>query len=261
MHPILFHLGSLAIHSYGVMLMLGFLAGIWLSSRQARKLGLSRDLPIDLSVWVLLCSILLARLTFMALNWGNYASRLLDVFQIWKEGGLSFHGGLLGGMIAVLLFSWRNRLSFWLLADMLSPGLALGYAIARLGCFLNGCCYGAPTQLPWGVVFPAITTEPSHPTQIYAALGSLVICFLLLRVQSRPKAQGQLFLLYLMLYSVLRFALEVFRRGASAQEMFAGMTQAQVASLVLFALAALGFSRLARGGVREEPVSTKFGVD
>lgn len=249
MHPVLFRLGSLAIHSYGVMLMLGFLAGIWLSSRQARKLGLRRDLPVDLSVWVLLCSILLARLTYVALNWGDYVSRPLDILQVWKEGGLSFHGGLLGGVLAVLLFSRRARISFWLLADMLSPGLALGYAIARVGCFLNGCCYGAPTSLPWGIVFPGITTEPSHPTQLYAALGSFLICLLLLRLQPRLRAQGQLFLLYLMLYSVLRLIMEIFRRGASAQELFAGVTQAQAVSLALFALAALGFSWLARRGV------------
>jgi phosphatidylglycerol:prolipoprotein diacylglycerol transferase len=250
LHPVLFHLGSLAIHSYGVMLMLGFLAGIWLSSRQARKLGLPSDLPVDLSVWLLLSSVLLARLTYAALNWGDYASRPLDILQVWKEGGLSFHGGLLGGVLAVLLFSRRARISFWLLADMLSPGLALGYAIARVGCFLNGCCYGAPTCLPWGVVFPGLTTEPAHPTQLYASLGSLLICLLLLRLQSRLRAQGQLFLLYLMLYSVLRLIMEIFRRGASAQELFTGVTQAQAASLALFALAALGFPWLARRGVR-----------
>lgn len=260
MHPVLFHIGPQAVHSYGVMLMLGFLAGLWLSRRQARRVGLSPDLPIDLGVWVLIASIVMARVTYVALNWADYATRPSEILRIWQEGGLSFHGGLLGGVLAVLIYGWRARTSFWLLADMLSPGLALGYGLARFGCFLNGCCYGAPTHLPWGVVFPGITTEPSHPTQIYAALGSFVICALLLRLQPRLRAQGQLFLLYLMLYAVLRLVVEIFRRGASAQEVFHGVTQAQVVSLALFAVAAFAFPRLARTGVRYQRSPTGPGA-
>jgi len=260
LHPVLFHIGPQAVRGYGVMLMLGFLAGIWLSSRQASRLGLRSDLPIDLGVWVLVASIIMARLTYAALNWSDYATRPVAVIRIWEEGGLSFHGGLLGGVLAVAFYAWRARLSFWRLADMLAPGLALGYGIARFGCLLNGCCYGRPTSLPWGIVFPGITTEPSHPTQIYAAVGSFALCAVLLRIQTRLRVQGQLFLLYLMLYAVLRAIVEVFRRGISARELCCGFTQAQVASLAIFAAAALAFLWRARRGFHRGPAPGERGA-
>ena len=251
MHSTLFTIGPLQIHSYGTMLMLGFLAGILLSRREARRLGLSPDLPLDLGVWVLIAAIVFARGLFVAMNWSDYAPRPLEVIYLWREGGLSFHGGLLGGVIATLLFARARRLPFWTLADMLTPGLALGYGIARFGCFLNGCCYGSPTSLPWGVRFPVypdsqITTEPSHPTQIYSALGSFLILAILLRVRGRLAVRGQLFLLYLMLYAFLRAGVEVFRRGYTASTLVDGITQAQLASAVILVAAAIGFAVLNR---------------
>jgi phosphatidylglycerol---prolipoprotein diacylglyceryl transferase len=255
--PILFHLGPVQVHSYGVMLMLGFLAGIALSQRQARRMGLSPDLPIDLGVWILVFAIVLSRLVFVALNWSESSHRLLDIVGIWREGGLSFHGGLLGGILATLLYGRLHKLSFWVMADLLSPGLALGYALARIGCFLNGCCYGETTTLPWGVVFPGITTDPCHPTQLYSSLGSLIILALLLRVQPRLKARGQLFATYLILYTILRGIVEIFRSGATGQVVFGPITQAQVASVIILALALYLYSWLGRKGERVAPPSTR----
>lgn len=260
MLPTLFRIGPLEIHSYGTLLMVGFVAGMLLSRRQARRLGLSPDLPLDLGVWVLVAGVVFSRGVFVLLNWRQYAANPAEALYIWRQGGLSFHGGLLGGVVAGILFSRRRRVSFWVLGDMLAPGIALGYAIARLGCLLNGCCYGAPTSLPWGITFPLSLHphQPVHPTQIYAALGSLAIMGVLLWARSRMAAGGQLFLLYLMLYSLLRSSVEVFRRNASAQPFMEGsvVTQAQVASLVIFTAALLGFIWLGRigrnaGGGRE----------
>lgn len=246
MHPTLFHLGPVQVHSYGTLLMVGFLAGILLSRREARRRQLSPDLPLDLGVWVLLASVAGARLIFAALNWNDFASRPVEVFFVWKEGGLSFHGGLLGGIVAALLFCRRHGLSFWVVADMLSPGLALGYALARIGCFLNGCCYGGPTDLPWGVQFPRwpdspLLTPPSHPAQLYASLGSLLILEVLMSIRSRLRQPGQLFLTYLILYAILRTGVEVFRKGFSAQVLVDGMTEAQVlsAGIIVIAVALL----------------------
>jgi phosphatidylglycerol:prolipoprotein diacylglycerol transferase len=245
-HPTLIRIGPVEIHSYGTLLMLGFVSGILLSRREARRLGVSPDLPLDLGVWVLIASVVFARALFVAMNWPDFSARPIEVLYVWREGGLSFHGGLLGGVLAALAFARRNKLSFWLVADMVTPGLALGYGIARFGCFLNGCCYGAPTDLPWGICFPyypdsQVTTEPSHPTQIYSALGSFLILALLLLVRTRLPARGQLFLLYLMLYAPLRTLIEILRKGYTAQVLFDGITQAQAASAIIFLGALVGF--------------------
>jgi phosphatidylglycerol:prolipoprotein diacylglycerol transferase len=156
-------------------------------------------------------------------------------------------------VLAGVLFSWRRGLSFWTVADMVAPGIALGYGIARFGCLLNGCCYGVPTERPWGMEFPLypdslVTTGPSHPTQIYAALGSFVILAVLLWARSRLTVPGQLFILYLMLYSVLRSGIEVLRKGATAQQAIDGLTQAQVASAIIFIAGLLAFIWLGRTG-------------
>jgi phosphatidylglycerol:prolipoprotein diacylglycerol transferase len=246
MYPTLFEIGPVTIRSYGTLLMVGFVAAILLSRRQARRLGLSPELPLDLGLWVLVLALISARLAYAALNWADFAGHPVDVLCVWREGGLSYHGGLLGGLLAGVLFAWRHRISFWMLADMAAPGIALGYAIARLGCLLNGCCYGVRTSLPWGIRFliwpdSQVTTEPSHPTQIYASLGSLLILVVLLKLQPRLRARGQLFLLYLMLYAPMRAAVEVLRKGVSAQILFDGLTQAQFASAVIFVLSVVGF--------------------
>jgi phosphatidylglycerol:prolipoprotein diacylglycerol transferase len=226
------------------MLMLGFVAGILLSRREARRLGLSPDLPLDLGIWVLVAAVASARGLFVALNWADFAPRPLEVLYVWREGGLSFHGGLLGGVLAALVFARTRRMSFWTIADVVTPGLALGYGIARFGCFLNGCCYGAPTDLPWGVRFPTATLpmEPRHPTQIYSAIGSFAILGVLLAVRRRLVVPGQLFLVYLMLYSPMRAAVEILRKGYTATVLFDGVTEAQVASAIIFVAAAIGFA-------------------
>jgi phosphatidylglycerol:prolipoprotein diacylglycerol transferase len=254
--PTLFRIGPVDVHSYGTLLMVGFLSAILLSRRQARRMGLSADLPLDLGVWVLVAAVVSARAMFVALNWDYYSPRLPEVVYIWRQSGLSFHGGLLGGVLAGLLFSWRRQLSFWTIADMVSPGIALGYAIARIGCLLNGCCYGVETErawVSWGMRFPLypdsmVTTAPSHPTQIYAALGSLAILAVLLWARSRLTVPGQLFLLYLMLYSVVRSAIEVLRSGPTAKIAIGGVTQAQVASAIIFIAGLLAFIWLGRTG-------------
>jgi len=255
--PTLFHIGPVAVRSYGTLLMLGFVAGILLARREAKRLGLSAELAIDLGLWVLVGGLLGARALFVALKWSDFAARPVQALYLWQEGGLSYHGGLLGGVAAGLLLARRCRISFWSLADMAAPSIALSYGITRFGCFLNGCCYGAPTTLPWGVRFPLfldsrITTEPSHPTQIYAALGSFVILALLMKARPRLPARGQLFLLYLALYSALRAAVEVLRKGYTAQVFLDGLTQAQVASAAILVGAIFGFIHLGRGG-RNQP--------
>ena len=255
MLPTVFRIGPVAVHGYGLMLMLGFLAGILLVSRQAKRLGLAPELAVDLGLWTLIGGVLGARAAFVALNWGDFSARPLEGLYVWQVGGLSFHGGLAGGAVAALLLAWRRKLSFWTLGDVGAPGIALGYGIARFGCLLNGCCYGGPTSLPWGLRFPlypdsGITTEPSHPTQVYAALGSFLILGVLLWARSRLSTRGQLFLLYVALYAVMRGAVEVLRRGYTARALADGITQAQAASAVMLVAAVVGAIWLGRRGRR-----------
>jgi len=222
--PTLFRIGPVEVHGYGTLLMVGFVAGILLARREARRMRLSPDLPIDLGVWVLVAGVLFARGVFVAVNWRDYAPYPAEALYVWRQGGLSFHGALLGGVLAAILFARRRDISFWTLGDMVAPSIALGYGIARFGCLLNGCCYGVPTSLPWGISFPQyhFPNQPLHPTQIYAALASFIIMGLLLCARRRLGVPGQLFLLYLMLYSLARSGVEVLRRGASATPIVSG---------------------------------------
>jgi len=253
MHPSLFRLGPIEIYSYGVMLMAAFIAAILWAGREAKRRGLQPSQIIDLSLWILLLGLLLARLFFILLNLEYYLSQPLSSLFFWQGRlgiqGLSFHGGLAGAILGLLLYSRRAKIPWLTLADICAPAAALGYGIGRLGCFLNGCCYGSPTDLPWGVRFlispqSSLLTPPSHPTQIYSALASWAIFALLLWLRDRLRAPGQLFFAYLGLYSGARFLIEFLRRSFSAEIAVDSLTYAQVASMLILALSILLFARL-----------------
>ncbi len=187
-HPVLFKLGPFTLRSYGVMVALGVLAAMFWTRLEFRRRKLPNDLLYDLVVAAIALGVIGARLMYVALNWQSYRTNLVAIPMIWADGGLSFHGAIAGGILAGLWLSRRYKVPFWRIADAAAPGLALGHAIGRIGCFLNGCCYGLPTRMPWGVRFhnPAlgIDTLPSHPTQLYEAAG-LLILFVLLALYSR----------------------------------------------------------------------------
>jgi phosphatidylglycerol:prolipoprotein diacylglycerol transferase len=254
MHPELFRLGPLVIRSYALLVTLGFLAGLAWMVRSGRRAGLDPGLISDLAVWAALGGIAGARAVFIALD---PASGLLDFFKLW-EGGLSFHGALLGGGVAFWLFARRAKQSFLCLADLAAPGVALGQAIGRVGCFLNGCCYGAPTTLPWGVRFidlgTGARTPPSHPVQLYEAAGNLVIFGLLSRFAAAPRRRGFIFFLYLALYGLLRAWMEVYRAGYTSERALGPITAGQLVSLGMIGTAVLWFivsrGKPARGGLR-----------
>jgi phosphatidylglycerol:prolipoprotein diacylglycerol transferase len=253
MHPILFHIGAIPIYSFGLMVTIGFAAGIALAYRLAKASGLPAEGILDAAAWLLISAIAGARLLFVLLNWSQFSGHWLEAFKTWR-GGMSFHGGLVGALLAGGIFAWRRRLPFWALADAVAPGLALGYAIGRIGCFLNGCCYGGPTHLPWGVVFQDADhgglTPPSHPVQLYATLINLGICALLVRLYRRKRFTGQVLVSYLVLYSLYRFGVEFLRKGVTAQVMVLGLTQAQVASLGVILLGCVALAWLSRRHVR-----------
>ncbi|MCS7265584.1 MAG: prolipoprotein diacylglyceryl transferase [Armatimonadetes bacterium] len=240
MHPILFKLGPITIRSYGVMVALGILAGlIWLRREFNRK-KLPEDLLYDLMVASIALGVVGARILYVALNWHTYKTNLLTILMIWADGGLSFHGAVGGGILAGLWLTRRYKVSFWKVADAVAPALAIGHFFGRIGCFLNGCCYGVPTNMPWGFKFfnPAlgVDTLPSHPTQLYEAFGLLVLFFLLAKLSKQPPYEGAVFIWWVIFYSVLRFVVEYWRAGVTA-DVVNGLTEAQWLSLFLFSIA------------------------
>ena len=234
MHPVIVRIGPITVFSYGLMLALAFGLAVFWASRQAVKRGIRVQTVLDLSLWMLIFGLAGGRLLFVLLNRSAFPT-WLDAIRTW-EGGLSFHGGLLGAVGALVVFARRRALDTWELMDLLSPAAALGYAVARIGCFLNGCCYGTPTNLPWGVTFPGVQNAVHvHPTQIYASAANLVLFAVLAAVLKADPPKGVVFSLYLALYSVYRFLIEFLRKGATARVLAFGLTEAQFASAVLFA--------------------------
>jgi phosphatidylglycerol:prolipoprotein diacylglycerol transferase len=235
MLPRLFEIGPFTLYSFGLMVILGFGAAVWLAVRLARERGLDGDALLDSAMVILFASIIGARLLFVLLNWGEYSRQMLEVAAIWR-GGMSFHGGVIAGVLAGVLFLLRRRQPVAAMADAAAPALALGYAIGRVGCFLNGCCYGAPTQLPWGVHFPG--GDPGvhyHPAQLYATALNLILAGALLHAYRRPHRAGQIMALWVVGYSAYRFGIEALRKGVTAEVFALGLTEAQVFSLLTLA--------------------------
>jgi phosphatidylglycerol:prolipoprotein diacylglycerol transferase len=239
---------SITLHSYGLLLVLGFFVSTWLACLEAKRRGYDPNIILDAAMPLLLVSIALCRVLYFVVypdQWRGFGQFL----QIWN-GGLSFHGSIIGALGTLAYFSWARKIPFGTLCDCVSPGMFLGYAVGRVGCFLNGCCYGHPTDSIFGVVFPsegnrAILTPPSHPAQLYStALGLLIFGFLW-SVRTRPafnRFPGQLAIVMLGFYAIERFIMEIFRSGATAPTAFGleWITAAQLASVVgLFVLGAI----------------------
>ncbi|MGI6385111.1 MAG: prolipoprotein diacylglyceryl transferase [bacterium] len=228
MRPILVDLGIFALPSYGFMLALGvIIASAW-CSRRAVAAGLNAERMIDLVSVIMIAALVGARVGYVTLNWSYYVSNFWEALRIW-EGGLSFHGGLIAGILAAAVYL-RSKVYFLQYGDLLAPGTALGYAITRIGCFLNGCCYGKATDMPWHI---HLHGADRHPVQIYSSLLSLALIPFLLWVDWRKRYTGEVIVYYIMLYSLERFFMEIYRAGESAVVFFFGLTQAQVLSLAL----------------------------
>ncbi|MCL6581495.1 MAG: prolipoprotein diacylglyceryl transferase [Firmicutes bacterium] len=229
MHPVLFRIGPVSVYSFGVMLSLGFLAALAVAFRRAPRYGLDPWLMVDMAVWLFLAGLVGSRLVFVLTAWQDFAGDSLRIFATW-EGGVSFYGAILGGMVAAWVFARRRRLPFVRVADTLAPGLALAASIGRIGCFLNGCCYGLPTSGLWGT-FTRFAPGLRHPTQLYESAAYLgVFLFLLWLERRRRLAPGQLFVAFAGSYLVARFFVEFFRDGA---RIYPWLTVTQAVSLGL----------------------------
>lgn len=250
MHKVAFQLGGLTIHWYGVLVAMGFLAALWTASRRAPRAGISPEIIVDMGPWLMLGAIAGARALYVISYWREHFAN-----QPWREifmvhhGGLVFYGGLIGASLATVIFTRMRRLSLWTMADVLAPSIALGHAFGRIGCLMNGCCYGRPTGLPWGICFPpdhATGGIPVHPTQVYEALLNFGIYLLLAWRYRARRFPGQIFALYLILYAVIRLFVEVFRGDYPIRYLGGVATPAQLLSVGILALGLVLFGMLSR---------------
>lgn len=255
------YLGPIPMNWYGITLLLGFLVGGYLVWRRAPKFDIPRTKIEGLIIWILAGTVVGARLYFLVQNdFASYLAEPWRMLAVW-EGGLAFFGGLFGGTLAAFLYTRRERMPFLHVADLFAPAIPVGAAIGRISCGLAGMDYGTPTSLPWGVVY----TNPNsyapvdgvarHPVQFYELFGDLVIAFILFRLRRRLP-EGGLFLMYLILFSVMRFLL-FFVRG-DVEPVGLGLKNAQWTALVILAVAlpALVVARVrgrrnAAGGMNE----------
>lgn len=211
MKPVLFDIFGLQVHAYGTMLAIAFLVSIYGVGQLVRKDGISTDTIIDLAIWVIVGAIVGSRAAYVITEFHYFRQApWWSVFMI-NTGGLAFHGGLIGGFLAGYWFLMVKKIYPWKLADRVAPFVALGYAIVRIGCFLKGCCYGKVTDVLWAVHCAAGDNAPRHPTQLYSMAGSLIIFAILWKFRNHRHFPGFLFLLYVGLYSILRFIVEYFR--------------------------------------------------
>lgn len=267
MHPVLYTIPGIGyqLRSYGVMIALAFLIGTLTATARARRSSIKPDSVLDLAVYVIVAAIIGARLVFALQHWEEF-EHWWSAFFFWR-GGLVFYGGVIAAALAVIIFARVKRIPLLALLDVIAPSVALGLVFGRMGCFLNGCCFGRPTDLPWGVVFPAqafVYTDsvlpggaaanvsyPAsvHPTQLYSALMWLILYIALEWVFRRKKTyDGQVALLFGFAYPVGRFAVE-FLRGDNPRTLL-GMTLSQAISAAYFVVNSFLYIRLRfkRGG-------------
>ncbi len=230
MHPILFKFGVITVYSYGFMLFVAVVVSLNLLLKEAKRKGYDADAITDLVMVVLFSGIIGARILYIILNLGFYINNPKEIFML-QHGGLAILGAIAVGTLATFLFCKYKKLPFLEIADLLSPYVVLAHSIGRIGCFLNGCCYGLPSKL--GIYFPAHKAT-LIPTQLIDAV-LLFILFIVLKIkQARPHQKGAIFVSYILYYSVIRFFMEFIR--ADSEKLFLGLTIFQYFCIVLFVL-------------------------
>lgn len=253
MHQICFQIGSLTIYWYGVFMALGFTFGllnlIWLG----RSRNYDTQFCSDLMFWLMISGIVGARIAYVLENWSEYAAAPHTIFLI-NQGGLVFYGGFVAAGAAIVIFALKKKVKILPLIDFVITSVPLAHAFGRVGCFLNGCCFGKCTNLPIGVRFPkpsppwfeqwshniiaktATLSASVHPVQLYSSACNFMIYIVVLLVYRRSKRAGVTLAVYLMLYSVGRFVLEFFRGDHGERVSVGALSIAQFISIPIFIL-------------------------
>ena len=228
MHPILFTIGPITIYSYGVMLALAVLVCTYFLSVDGKRYQISQETAYDLVFWCMLWGIVGARIFYVFIEWPYFSSNLWEIPMLQK-GGLAWQGGFLGGTLAGIWFARRKKLSLKPLSDLAAPYIALGQSIGRIGCFLNGCCYGKP--VPWGIYFPTHNAR-LYPTQLFETAGLFIIFLILKKAQTKPHQAGFIFVFYLWLAAIERFIVEFYR--ADHDLLWLGLSLTQFVAVGVF---------------------------
>lgn len=244
MHRILFEIAGYEIRAYPVAMAAAFIINIWLVVRRAPKEGVDPAKVLNACMLAFVGTLVGGRLLFVITQWSEeFADKPWTEILRFDRGGLVFYGGFLGALFLVFGYTTLFRVGFLRVLDLLSPYTGLGLAIHRtFGCFLNGCCYGRPTSMPWGVIYPPQhpasrlygVSTPVHPTQIYESINGLIIFFALLYFRKRKIKDGQAGGLLLMIYSINRFIIEFFR-GDSVRGNVGILSTSQFIGIFVFA--------------------------
>jgi phosphatidylglycerol---prolipoprotein diacylglyceryl transferase len=251
MHPVIFHIFKFPIHSYGLMLAISFLFAIWWAGRRAKKNGLEPQVISDVGFYIILASIIGARLYYVFLHFEEFKGNLTAIFNPFHGGdlgigGLVMFGGYIGALIASVIYFKIKKYPFLPYADAVAPTIGIGICLTRIGCFLNGCCYGAPTHSALGVSFPPSSpagyyqhechSTALYPSQLFESAGGLVIAAVVLLVGMKKKTiTGLQFYLTGILYAILRFCVD-FTRFYTPQEHIAGLSHNQIFCIFFFIL-------------------------
>jgi phosphatidylglycerol:prolipoprotein diacylglycerol transferase len=244
MHRIIFQIGPFSLYSYGLLVAFGFLLATFLILKDSGRFALSRESVFDCLIAILLGGLVGGRLLFVLINWKYYSHDLMRIFMV-HEGGLAFQGALAAGIFSGAILSRIKGIPFWKAGDLVAPYIALAQALGRVGCFLNGCCYGKVIYGGIGVTFPGETVM-RIPTQIYSSLFLLALFVFLLSVRDKRPFDGYVLVLYLVLYSVFRFSMDFFR-GDELSRLF-GLTLSQVISIAMFIFGTACYLVLRKGG-------------
>jgi phosphatidylglycerol:prolipoprotein diacylglycerol transferase len=267
MYPELFRIGNFPVNTYGVLLALAFLAALVVAAKLAARDGLPRERVYDLGLWMLLAALVGSKVLML---WTEpvYRENPMQLFSLdfLRSGGV-FYGGFIGAVAVGYLLIKRYGLPWWKTADAFAPGIALGQAIGRQGCFAAGCCWGKPTTSALGVKFTEagheITGVPIdvhlHPTQLYESFAALAICIFLLWVHKRKRFNGEVILLYAVLYGITRFIVEFFRDDPRGDILglttLTGLSTSQMISLVVgiasLVILILRWRRASNGGFKK----------
>jgi phosphatidylglycerol---prolipoprotein diacylglyceryl transferase len=258
MLPKLISIGSFYIPTYGVLVALGFLAGLAITLRLARRAGLSPEKITNLAVYCAIAGIAGAKLFMFLFDIGFYLHNPGQIFTLetLQAAGV-FHGGFIVALLVAVLFMRRQALPTWLTMDAFAPGIAIGQAIGRIGCFAAGCCWGRECDLPWGVRFrsdfaaPVPLDKPLHPVQLYESAANLIVFGILYRQFNREHRPGHVIGLYLVLYSTARFLIEFFR--VHEQSLVGPFSLTQWIALALLVLGAVILLRGRRTSVIAQP--------
>lgn len=258
MFPRLFHIGNFNLPTYGLLVSIGVLIGLWISVRNSAKQGIDPENAWNFGILLVLSGIVGAKILYIVNDWSTYVAHPGEIFSLstLQAGGV-FSGGLIGALIAAVWFIRKYRMPALATCDAFAPGLALGHAIGRVGCFAAGCCYGKPTTHFWGVTFTNPLANalvgtplgvPLEPTQLFESAVELANFFILMWMFKRKKFDGQVFAAYVILYGVARYFLEFIRDDPGRGSVFGGiMSGTQLISICLVILG--GFIWWLRSGV------------